>query len=295
MMIPFFVILLFDIIISLLHIAGIALLRKEEDNITYGNQKYLIMALSLTELGFIVLSITRESIFYASGSREDKASLCVSLYMAVVIGNMYYFVMFSITLDRFLALRLNIKYPLYWNKNKTKSALILILLILNVAWTIILCIILLHPQYSVILKTDGKIDKINHTYYTPVVNSIFVIFVVTIYSYIFSKLYKNRKKEEELRKQVKINETKTDNISMLNQFRVPFLIISSFIFFWIVPNILQSISYIYPAYHIYFRVVYYGLHRIGSIVDAIIYIVALQKVKVKKIVAFKKMVVNIIR
>lgn len=295
MIIPFSIVLLFGIITSLIHLTGIALLRKEEDGITNGTQKYLIMALSLTELGFAVLSITMESIFYASGSREDKAGLCISLYVVVVIGNMYYFVMFSITLDRFLGLRLNIKYPLYWNKNKTKSVLILILFILNVAWAIILCIILLHPQYSVILKTDGNIYKLNHTYYAPVINSIFVIFVVTIYSYIFSKLYKIRKKEEELRKQVKINETKTDNISMLNQFRVPFLIILSFNFFWIIPSILQSISYIYPAYEIYFHVVYYGLHRIGSIVDAIIYIVALQKVKVKKGVAFKKMVANIIR
>lgn len=99
MIIPFSIVLLFGIITSLLHLTGIALLRKEEDGITNGTQKYLIMALSLTELGFAVLSITHESIFYASGSREDKAGLCVSLYVVVVIGNMYYFVMFSITLD----------------------------------------------------------------------------------------------------------------------------------------------------------------------------------------------------
>ena len=295
MIIPFSIVLMLGIIISLLHITGVALLTKEKDNIINGNQKYLIMALSLTEIGFVVLSITRESIFYASGSRENNAGLCVSLYMAIVIANMYYFVMFSITLDRLLGLRLNIKYPLYWNKNKTKNTLILVFLILNVAWTIILSIILLHRQYSMILKNHGNIDKMNHTYYAPVVDSIFVIFVVIVYSYIFSKLYKNRRKEEELRKQIKSNETKANNISMTNLFRVPFLIILSFIFFWIIPNILQSISYIYPAYQIYFHVAYYGLHRIGSIVDAIIYIVALEKVKVKKLVAFKKMVVNIIR
>ena len=113
--------LLFGIIISIFDLTGLVLLKKVEDVNVNGNQKYLIIALSLTELASILLSVIPECIFYASGSRTYIAGLNVTLYSMIVIPIIYYFIMFAITLDRFLELRLNRQYNLYLNENRTKE------------------------------------------------------------------------------------------------------------------------------------------------------------------------------
>ena len=83
-------VLLFGVFFSLIHITGLVLLTKTEDVTINGNQKYLIVALSLTELGSIVLSVIAESIFYGTGSTTDNFGLCTYLYELTVIGFMYY-------------------------------------------------------------------------------------------------------------------------------------------------------------------------------------------------------------
>ena len=273
--------LLFGIIISIFDLTGLVLLKKVEDVNVNGNQKYLIIALSLTELASILLSVIPECIFYASGSRTYIAGLYVTLYSMIVIPIIYYFIMFAITLDRFLELRLNIKYNLYLNENRTKKTLILVCCFVNIACLILLYIILSYRQPTLVSNIHETIHKNFYIYFTPVTDTIFVIFAMTVYSYIFYKLYNNRRKGEALMKQVKCNETAATNILTVNRYRVPFRIILTFILFWIVPNILQLISNCHPGYHGYFHLASYVLYRIGYIADAVIYILNLNYVRVK--------------
>ena len=42
--------------------------------------------------------------------------------------NVYYVAMILITIDRFMDIKLNIKYPIYWNEYKTKVSVVLLLL-----------------------------------------------------------------------------------------------------------------------------------------------------------------------
>ena len=281
MYIPFIIVLLFGVFISLLHITGLVLLSKEEKRNINGNQKYLIIALSITELAFVVSSAIHESIFYTVETRTDIIGLCASFYCIIVIAIAYYFIMFAITLDRFLEIRLNIKYHLYWNKNRTKNTLILVCCILNVAWVVLLCIIFSYQQPALVLNIHQKSYQIFFTYLTPVIDTMFVTFATIVYSYIFFKLYKNRKAEQTIITQVRRNEKNTNISLKVNRYRVPFWIILTFIVFFIFPNILQQISFFYPDFHEYFDSVFYTLYRTGHIADAVIYIFTLNIVKAK--------------
>ena len=94
-------------------------LTKSRDRKICGTQKYLIIALSLSELGFVILS-----------NISSNLDLWVGVYILIVITNMYYFIMFAITLERFLEIRLNINYHLYLNK----KVLISVYIVLNVGY-----------------------------------------------------------------------------------------------------------------------------------------------------------------
>ena len=280
MILNLIIVLLLGTIVALLHITGLVLLVKVNDITISGNQKYLIIALSLTELALVGSSFIRETIFYTTGSETNIVGLCVSLYTNAVIGFMYYFIMFAITLDRLLQLRFNIKYHLYWNKNRTKNTLILVSCIVNASWVVLSCTILFYQDSKLMLSIHDGIRQIYFRYYAPVSDTIFIIFAIIVYFYIFLKLYKNRKKEEKVRKQIRCNET-ADVVVKVNRYRIPFWIILTFMLFWIVPNTLLRIYHSYPVSHEYFYSVSYVLFRIGCIADAIIYIFHLNNVKIK--------------
>ena len=281
MSLPLIIVSLFGVITILLHITGLVLLSKEEKRNINGNQKYLLIALSITELAFVPPSVIHETIFYITGNRKNNIGLCASLYCIIVNGSAYYFIMFALTLDRFLELRLNIKYNLYWNKNRTKKTLILVCCMLNVAWVVLLCIIFSYQEPGLMLNIHEKIYLVLLSYLVPVVDIVFIISATSVYSYIFFKLYKNRKAEQALIKQVRRNESNTNCTFKVKRYRVPFWIIITFMLFWIVPNILLRISFSYPVFHEYFLSVYLGLYATGPIADAVIYISNLNIVKVK--------------
>ena len=86
---PFVIIFLFGLVTALLHATGLVLLARAKGKNVNGNQKYLIVALSLVELGYVVSSVIRESIFYTTGSRTNSVGLYASIYNTVVMGFMY--------------------------------------------------------------------------------------------------------------------------------------------------------------------------------------------------------------
>ena len=274
----FLIVLVFGAIITFMHITGIAILAKSSDRNIFGTQKYIIIALSLTELGFVVLSVIRESIYYEKGSRTDSRGLWIGVYILIVIMIMYYFIMFAITLDRFLEIRLNLKYHLYSNGRRTKKVLISAYIITNVIFATCLYI------FSKQRRPTSKITKYFITYFAPVIDTIFLIFATTVYSYIFSKLYKNKKKQEALRKQISVNKQCVPNVFKARRSCVPFCIVLTFVLFVIFPNILEVVRKTYslhPKHEKHFHMLSYVLYRIGFITDPIIYIYNLNVVQYK--------------
>ena len=136
-----------------------------------------------------------ETIFHTSRSETNIVVSSAALYTIVVIGFMYYFIMFAITLDRFLLLRLNIRYHLCWNISRTKTIYILVFCIINISWAVLSCII---------LPCHDEIYQISFRYLAPVWDTMFIIFAVIIYFCMFFKLHKNRKKQVRYHKTVSI-------------------------------------------------------------------------------------------
>ena len=75
--------------VTFAHIIGLVILFKRRDSIIHGTQKYLIVALSLTELNMVVFSVIRDVAFFISGSTDDKFGITVRTYSAVVPATLY--------------------------------------------------------------------------------------------------------------------------------------------------------------------------------------------------------------
>ena len=275
----FVTVLLLFFVVSAIHVLGLSLLITSEDRNIFGTQKILIIALSLTETGIVLVSTLRESVFQASGSTANNVGLCLENYLNIVLSNMYYLIMFSITFDRFFEIRLNIKYHLYWDEMKTKKLIKITFLLLNTTFVIYLVC------FYIFLKFHGNLPRqIYEIYYlcfVPVIDTLFVTATVLVYFYIFSKLYKNRKRQNSLRKQVMDHSKIGFQYTNLNRFRVPFWIILTFIFFLVVPDSMLVVTIISPKLDEHLHLVYFILYRIGYIVDPIIYLYSLHVLRLK--------------
>ena len=105
----------------------------------------------------------------------------INMYLKVVqfffFSTMYYLSMILITIDRFLDIRLNIKYPIYWNGMKTKI-LLFVMWSLTGCFTFSLCLVFYFRRVSVT----------RHSYYLFLsLDLIFVFVSILTYAYIFSK------------------------------------------------------------------------------------------------------------
>ena len=114
-------------------------------------------------------------------------------------------------------------------------------------------------------------------YILPLPLTIFLIYATAVYLYIFSKLHKTKRKQEALSIQVSGNATPTQRIRQIKRSCVPFWIIIAFVLFNIVTVNLRYCSVSLE----YFHVVYHGLYRIRYIINTILYISKLDKVRVK--------------
>ena len=269
------VVVLFFPLVTIIHLVGLFLLQKSNDMNIYGTQKYLIIALSLTEVSFLPISAIRECIYHAFYVRHN-IGLCLENYMAIVLTNMYYLIMFGITIDRVLEIRLNIRYHLYWNGRKTKKMLQFIFLILNILYITYLVLLFAQQLSSLSLQ----VFKYYYIYVAPVFDCLFVITAVTSYTYIFIKIYRNSKRQERLRRQISGKNTSRYPKTVLARFFIPFWIIITFILFLIVPDIMHFIDFTYKLPE-KIMIATLILYRIGYIADPIIYIYNLEIVKTR--------------
>ena len=211
------IVVLFFPLVTIIHLVGLFLLQKSNDMNICGTQKYLIVALSLTEVSFLPISAIRECIYHVFYLRHN-IGLCLENYMAIVLTNMYYLIMFCITIDRVLEIRLNIRYHLYWNGRKTKKMLQFIFLILNILYIIYLALLFTKQLSSLSLQVFAYY----YIYVAPVFDGLFVITAVTSYSYIFAKIYRNSKRQERLRRRISGKKTSRYPKSVLARFLVSF-------------------------------------------------------------------------
>lgn len=96
----------------------------------------------------------------------------------------YILIMTLLTIDRFLEVYLNIRYPTIWSKWKTKVCLLTCYLI---AVTIVVCLLLA-------CRDSHQVLGVLTTYIWPICHGVFIVTASVTYGYVLVKIRANRKR-----------------------------------------------------------------------------------------------------
>ena len=253
------------------HVFALYLLKK--DGSFRNIQKYLIGTLCITEILLVIILLIRGvDILYPWSGFE----------MAILFGEttvwlMYFFLMMFITWDRFVEIKLNLKYPLYCNSKKAKTLLVITFFI-----SLSLFVVLLSIQCI----TNGAWDYEYYLgiYVFPVFHGIIIFSSVFTYSYIFTKLYKNQIAHLKVRRQLQLqmDSLKSRSAIKLNskpKLVVPSLIILTFLIFSTLPHSLFLIFSSFDKSQV--RVLNFVpmFYFLGWFVDPVIYILSVKSIQ----------------
>ena len=252
------------VVIILQIIALLSLTKRNIPNLT-GSQKYLLIALCLTELNFGVALY-----LYIIGvlvNFTDRILQQLYIYQMIPLYFMYLSIMIIFTLDRFLEFHLNIKYSLVWSPKKT---LILLGSLSCLSVTIFICLL---PVSSEVYGHSGYIIAY---IFTPAA-LIYLVLVSLTYYQIFKKIKENRNHSRKLKEH--INKEKLNASKRRIQVFLPSLIILTFILFNIIPILLELLHYFFFPKARWFMFVLTMLYQIGWMADPLIYIISLKAIR----------------
>lgn len=211
--------------VILVHIFAIVLVIKEK--LITENQKCLIVSLSIVEICLGLGGFIRNL---------DQDFLKIFVFTTPALMAM--FIMILITLDRFLAVYLNIKYELYCTRRKTIVLLLAAFLVAISFFAYVFLKNVLNPW---------NYRRWLYLYVYPVFGFGFVIYACLVYLYIYKKIKKNKAQRKKMMHRFKSNTrvTVTQHFKK-NKFKlfVPGLIILNFILFMVVPITITMIIYV---------------------------------------------------
>ena len=193
------------------------------------NQKVLAITLCSIELCTCVIVIAR--CFTLIFEVEVLRTVFISFHI-VTLALMYTFVMFLITVERYLLIKLNIKYAIYITAKKIKITLCVAFVVFTVAFLILL-ILNIHLEHD--------IERFFVVYVYPIFEFLFIAAVFLTYYAIFKKYKGNDQRLKRLRYHVCDN---TNNCALKSKgfdFYIPSLIIVTFILFTVVPNMFRRL------------------------------------------------------
>jgi len=196
-----------------------------------------------------------------------------------------YFTMLFMTLDRLSAVVLGIKYQRYWWVGRTKKVLATIWFVgfMLAVCTCVILLYLLKWSDGNILNNLGTIAVLFTVFHNcQIVSSpVFVVTALSTYAVIF---WKYRKSRNELRLSGSSNENGQQNPRL--RFRIPALIIFTFVIFDSVPLFIWAMSF--KSW--YSLEVCQILYPLGYMADALIYIFLQQEVRKQLVCCCKKQV-----
>ena len=265
----YFVILICSIAL-IINVTAVWILLKLRHRYISQNQKILAIALCSTELCMCAVVILRclTLIFEFKFLRKVFVSFHV-----VTPTLMYIFIMFLVTIERYLLIKLNIKYSIYITPRKIKITLIVVFFVFTVAFlTIIL---------TVNIQREDDVERFCFIYVYPVLELWFVPAVFLTYYAIFKKYKRNKKQLIRLRYQVR-KSTNQSNVSTFKNtrfdFYIPTLIIVTFILFTTVPNTFRTAVFLWKGAPSSFSFNTF-LIPIGYFCDPLIYIFGIRNIK----------------
>jgi len=204
---------------------------RDNNSIQITNLINLSLTQALASL-VVLLDEASELIYDMMGITEGSTAmwlrkLDVYLYIVIyVLFCIYYIVMLVITLDKFFEVYLNIRYPIFWDVNKSKRLTYLIWLV-SVCVCVLLCVIYHFRPFNY--------QMIFTEIVSPLFNFTFLLVAVVSYVYIFRRFRHTRTRHPSL------NGSKTRE-SMYTTFRnsnfhLCALLVVSFIVFMVAPNL----------------------------------------------------------
>ena len=265
-----FIIVPVNVLVILIHPIVMWLLVRIKRNNAQGLQKYLFISLYMTELAYSMISMITVICKHFDVPLSVRKHFIIARTTFVFVT--YFLIMNYITLDRFLVVRLSIKYPLYCS-NKKLMCLLLASLMFSFAISAISSITWVFYQWDTI--------TVFFVYIYPVLMAIYISCVLMTYGYIFRKLKRNWKAQRKLQRQIdKKNQPKRSNKLRFKMY-VPSLIILAFCFFVVVPILIAIFDRVFYKLPFPFGNTYWVSFPVGFIVDAIIYVYNLQIVQKK--------------
>lgn len=163
---------------ALMHLVSIRVLYKAKHRLQMSQRMYLIH-LSISEfLTCFIGIIKRIGKIY----NYKVFAFQVHIGQAGIASFVYYFIMISLTLDRFLEVYLNIRYPIYCTEERTKIVVAGIW-VLSVCFTIFL--------YTTQLSASSDLNDTILIYFYPIFGIICVLVALFTYTYIARKIYAN--------------------------------------------------------------------------------------------------------
>ena len=212
------------IIPSILHAFGLFLLittKFDHENLT---QRLYFIMLSFGELFISGLGVTG---WIINNKKYEHPFKMIRTFFGYTL---MYEVMIALTVDRFLKIFLNIKYPLYWKYSRTVK-LVVALFVLNG----VMCL--------TFWLNNTSIDTLNTYYFLPF-DILFLIVAIVTYGYIFVKIVNNwkiRSSELPVSNQTDSNQPKESirihQNKLHKQFLSTFLLVISFCIFTVVPDL----------------------------------------------------------
>lgn len=220
----------------LLHIVGLVLLQRTRCAYSNKSQWVLLLNLSFAELLFVSFGFTTAMLDMIS---METLSFQVLVFHYIGVTLAYFFVIIFITIERFMEVYLNIKYPVYWTVVGTRN-------VLSVMW--FLCITfslaaLLYPDFH-----EESLNRVCYLFLFPAVELMFLVIGLFVYGYVLVKLHSNSSRQipytisnsnssgRNNRNDISLAHSEREQRKKLKAFIMPSLFVLTFILFAIVPD-----------------------------------------------------------
>ena len=162
-----------------MHIVALVLLKQQKDNTQYKNQRNIITALCVSELSGALLC----GFMYITRLQTSKITSQIMLcFIVIIFTPCYYVIMGLVTIDRFLAFYLNIRYKIY--VTLTKLMKLTIGAVITLFTTAIVFSVLIVTQKVTMQWLNNKILPL-----FMIIDVAYIFLTVANYIYIYIYIY----------------------------------------------------------------------------------------------------------
>lgn len=227
-----------------LHTAGIVLLfsiskAARRGRVIECKQHIFLLNLSIAEFLFNFIEALRVLLFYTN--IESRLIETIRHYLLIInftaIWIQVCVALFGMTIDRLMNITLALRYPIFWNNDKSKICLL-------IGWCISGCI---GVSVSIAYHLRSFLwEKVFFLYVYPIIDASFILLTIVTYVLIYRK-YKESQIFREMattqrQNTQEENGTRNEKCSFLNfiksSFIVPVMLIMTFIVFIVLPDLI---------------------------------------------------------